>query len=56
MLRELLAVTLILAGLGLLGWMISAPDRALPALPVAAGGLATGLWLFLLHPGGGERK
>jgi len=55
MIREVLAITLIVAGLGLLGWVLAAPDRMLPGLPMAAGGLATGLWLFFLLPEGSER-
>ena len=54
MIREVLAITLIVAGLGVLGWVISAPDRALPVLPMAVGELATGLWLCLFRPEGGK--
>lgn len=55
MIREILAIELIVSGLGLLGWVIAAPDQMLPGTPVAAGELALGLWLFLLRPEGGER-
>ena len=50
MMREILAVTLVVAGLALLGWTLAAPDRALLALPMAIGELAMGLWLFLFRP------
>lgn len=56
MIREILAIELIVSGLGLLGWVIAAPDQMLPGTPVAAGELALGLWLFLLRPEGGERR
>ncbi len=55
MIQEILAIALITAGMGLLGWVISAPDRALLALPIIAGELSMGLWLCFLRPGGGER-
>ena len=55
MIREILAITLVVSGLGLLGWALAVPDRALPVLPMAAGELATGLWLFLLRLERGER-
>lgn len=36
MIREILAIALIVSGLGLLGWVIAAPDRMLPGVPMAA--------------------
>jgi hypothetical protein len=55
MIREILAIGLIVAGLALLSWVLAAPDRLLPGLPMAAGELAIGVWLFFLQPEGGER-
>jgi len=46
MIREILAIALIVAGLGVLGWVIAVPDKTLSALPMTVGELTTGLWLF----------
>ena len=56
MVREILAITLVVSGLGLLGWALAAPERLLPVLPVAAWELATGLWLLLLRVEGSEGR
>jgi hypothetical protein len=47
--RQMLVITLIVTGLGLLGWALTALDLALLVLPMAIGGLATGLCLYLLQ-------
>jgi hypothetical protein len=47
--REMLAITLVMSGIGLLGWALVAPDLALLVLPMAIGGLATGLCFYLLQ-------
>ena len=56
MIREILAITLVVSGLRLLGWVLAAPDRTLSVLPLAIGVLATGIWLFLLRSEGNERR
>lgn len=55
MIRETLAMALVVSGVGLLGWALAAPERALSVLFLAIGELAVGLWLFLFRPQGGER-
>jgi len=48
MIREAIAILLVVSGLGLFGWGLSEPDRALLALPIAVGELVVGLCLYLL--------
>ena len=48
MMREGMAILMVVSGLGLLGWGLAEPDRVLLALPIAVGELAVGLCLYLL--------
>ena len=48
MMREGMAILLVVSGLGLLGWGLAEPDRVLLALPIAVGELVIGLCLYLL--------
>ena len=56
MMREGMAILLVVSGLGLLGWGLAEPDRVMMTLPIAVGGLVTGLCLYLLWFGRGERE
>ena len=56
MMREGMAILMVVSGLGLLGWGLAEPDRVLLALPIAVGELAIGLCLYLLWFGRGERE
>lgn len=50
MFREILAITLLVCGIGLLVFALAVPEQGLSALPMAVGELALGAWLTLIQP------